>query len=121
MLREQEIPLPRVVIERALEQQTDPTFANLIEKALSLILNGSSGDRFRLMQAALPVTAQEDQIFRYPCTVNSHQFREFTEFCHSKTLNSTILITGALMLELGMIEDWQESTAQHQGAEPPLH
>jgi len=85
MLREEEIPLPRVVIERALEQQGDPTFAGLIENALKRILTGSSGDRFRLMQAAFPITAQEDQIFRYPCTVRSEQFRQFTELCHSKT------------------------------------
>ena len=52
MLREQTIPLPRSVIERALDRGEEKGFAALIESAFLRILNGTSGDRISMMQAA---------------------------------------------------------------------
>jgi hypothetical protein len=102
--REESIPLPRAVIERALETSTDRGFADLIARAFSRILDGSPRDRVAMMSAALPLTADRTQVFSYPCVVQSDQFRRFEEFCQEKRLNSVPLIAGAMIMELGIAE-----------------
>ena len=104
MLREQDIPLPRAVIENALRQSQDRGFAPLLERALSRIMSSKPEDRRALMTAALPFTIDSSEVFRYPCIVRSEQFRRVEEICHEKHLNPIILIAGALMVELGMAQ-----------------
>lgn len=104
MLREQQIPLPRAVIERALQESDDRGFTSLIERAFSRILDGTPGDRMALMQAALPLTTDTAEVYGYPCIVRSEQFRRLDEFCHAKMLNPIVLVAGAMMVELGMAE-----------------
>jgi hypothetical protein len=102
MLREQDFPLPRAVIERAREQGDDQAFGRLMERALRRILEGTPADRKSMMFAALPFTANEDEIFSYPLAIQSDLFRRFEEFCHEKTLNPLVLTVGAMLPELGM-------------------
>ena len=102
MLREQEIPLPRAVIERALQETDDPGLTSIVERAFARILEGTPGDRMALMQAALPLTTDNAEVYSYPCVVRSEQFRRVDQLCQEKNLSLVVLVAGAIMVELGM-------------------
>ncbi len=100
--RQESIPLPRAVIERALATSPDRTFASLMERAFARILDGGPADRMRMMSAAVTLYENASNVIRYPCTVRSDQFSKVMDLAHQKGLNSEVLIAGAAMLELGM-------------------
>jgi hypothetical protein len=103
MLREQDFPLPRAVIERARAHGDDQSFARIMERALRRILDGTPADRKSMMFAALPFASNGNEIFNYPLAIQSDLFRRFEEFCHQKSLNPLVLIVGAMLSELGML------------------
>jgi len=110
MLREQNFPLPRKVIERAKQQGDDQAFARLMERALRRILDGTPADRKSMMFAALPFTENQDEIFNYPLVIQSDVFRRFEEFCREKSLNPLVLMVGAMLSELGMATSSADNT-----------
>jgi hypothetical protein len=114
VLREQQIPLPRAVIERALQETDDPGLASIVERAFARILEGTPGDRIGLMQAALPLTTGNAEVYSYPFVVRSEQFRRVEEFCHQKKLNLVVLVAGAMMVELAMAVPPDTPPSGHQ-------
>jgi hypothetical protein len=102
VLREQQIPLPRAVIERALQETDDPGLTSIVERAFARILEGAPGDRMAFMQAALPLTTDDAEVYSYPFVVRSEQFRRVDELCREKNLNLMVLVAGAMMVELDM-------------------
>ena len=103
--RQEEIPLPRAVIERALATSPDRTLAPLLERAFARILDGGPGDRMKMMSSALPLLEDDSEVYRYPCIVRSDQFTRLMDLAHAKNLNVLVLIAGAVIAELGMEGD----------------
>jgi hypothetical protein len=103
VLREQLIPLPRAVIERAQQETDDPGLTSIVEHAFARILDGTPGDRMAFMQTALPLAADGAEVYSYPCVVRSEQFRRVDQLCQEKNLSPVVLVAGAIMVGLGMV------------------
>jgi hypothetical protein len=114
VLRKQQIPLPRAVIERALQETDDPGLTSIVENAFARILEGTPGDRMALMQAALPLTTGNAEVYSYSCVVRSEHFRRVDKLCHEKNLSLVVLVAGAIMVELAMAPPPDAPPSGHQ-------
>lgn len=92
-------------IQERLKAEGGPTvISSLVESAMSRILDGSPGDRFAMMQAAVPLMDQPSSKFEFP-SIDQDLIQRVKEYCENKRLGIEVLVTGALMLELDMIEE----------------
>jgi hypothetical protein len=102
MKRQEKIPLIRDIIDY-FEGHKEVDVSEVIASVLTKIADGTPQDRMGMMQAALPFMA-EGNVFAYPVIVDSSQLKKFTDFCKSKSLAPDVLISGAALIELGMVK-----------------
>jgi len=72
-----------------------------IVRAMNRVFDATPAERVAMMKFALP--SMEDQTTRLPeAEVHSALIRRFAELIQAKSLNGDVLLTGALMVELGI-------------------
>jgi hypothetical protein len=100
--------IPNEIQERLKAEGGITAISSLVESAASRIIDGSPGDRFALMQAALPLMEQPSSEFEFP-SIDQDLMQRLNEYCESKHLRPDVLLTGALMSELDMTDAGEDS------------
>jgi hypothetical protein len=91
--------LPKSITELLGQLGGPSAVSQVVEVAIERIMEGTSQDRFAMMQAALSYMEEEpsDVTFEVP----EDLAKEFDRYCASKMLRGEVLLSGALLAELG--------------------
>ena len=92
--------LPESVVAKLQALGGRDAVSSVMNRALRFILAGSPSDRMEMMQQALPV--MDEPMADYPaCDLDPSVAVSFDQYCSSKMLRAEVILTGALLQQLG--------------------
>ena len=95
------LTLPETIVERLVALGSADARSAAVSGAISSVLQGTPDYRRALMQSALPLMDEPLVDFAVP-SVGQEVLGAFEEYCQDKKLRSDVLLTGALMAQLGI-------------------
>ena len=88
-------------VARQLQEIREPSaIKRMAEAAIIRVLDGTKMERFAMMELAVPAMSQGTTAIDLP-ELDKTLYRRFEEYFIEKNLNPDVLLTGAIMLELG--------------------
>jgi hypothetical protein len=76
--------------------------SQVVEAAMTRIMEATPQERFAMMQAALAHMREEPSEVTFEVPADASE--EFDQYCQSKMLRAEVLLSGALLVELGRAE-----------------
>jgi hypothetical protein len=94
--------VPKTVVLKLNEIGAGPSgMAQILEAAITQMLDSSPAERFAMMSAALPMMQESGADLKF-AGVRGELIKQFVDYCGQKRLRPDVLLTGALLIELGV-------------------
>jgi hypothetical protein len=105
--------IPQSIAAKLKEVGAGPTgFGGLLEAAITRVLDAAPAERFGMMSAALSFMNEPTSNIEFN-RVQPELVKQFHEYCHAKKLNAIVLLVGALLLELELVQMPQPELPEH--------
>jgi len=95
------LTLPETIVERLTSLGSADARSAAVSGAIASVLQGTPDYRRALMQSALPLMEGPLVDFAVP-SVGQEVLGAFEEYCRDKAIKSDVLLSGALMAQLGI-------------------
>jgi hypothetical protein len=95
--------LPSQIVVKLNKLGAGPTgVAQVVEAAITRIIDANGAERFAIMSAALPMMQEARSDLKFS-ELQTELIGRFLNYCNQKGLRPDVLLTGALLLELGIV------------------